>query len=155
MNGMGGHERPNRGATDRWLTPLWVVQSLGDFDLDPCGESFHPTAKTIYTEKGLDRGWFGRVWMNPPYSEVGVWLGRLVEHGKGIALVFARTETKWAQEIMPKADSVFFPRGRFKFTNPERESNGNAGAPSMFLVFGEKPEWKIPGISFLKGRQVY
>jgi hypothetical protein len=44
---IGKHERPNKGATDIWLTPLEIIDALGPFDLDPCGEQFHKTAKTI------------------------------------------------------------------------------------------------------------
>ena len=135
------HEKPNKGETDRWLTPLDLISPLGDFDLDPCGESFHNTAKTIYTEGGLDKEWFGRVWLNPPYSEVEKWLDRLVEHGNGIALVFARMDVKWAQKILPQVTSVFFPKGRLYFLTKELKTKGNAGAPSMFISFGEVPDW--------------
>ena len=128
MAGIGGHERPNRGETDVWLTPLEIVRSLGKFDLDPCAFPGHQTAETLYTENGLEREWFGRIWLNPPYSEVGVWLRRLVQHGNGVALVFARTDTAWAQEIIPKASQVFFLRGRIKFINPSR-----TGATGNFL----------------------
>lgn len=143
--GIGNHELPNKGKTDVWLTPLSLIHSLGEFDLDPCGESHHATANTIYTERGLEQPWFGRVWLNPPYSEVGTWLDRLVFHGKGVALVFARTETKWAQRILPKASAVFFPAGRIYFHRHDLSIAGNAGAPSMFLAFGEKPKWPFKG----------
>lgn len=144
------HERPNKGATDVWLTPLAVINALGPFDLDPCGEEYWPTAWDIFTENGLDREWHGRVWLNPPYSEVGAWLDKLANHGRGIALVHARTDTKWAQKAMSEAESVFFPLGRFKFFHRGGiPSSGNAGAPSMFLSYGEKPEWPFNGF---KGR---
>lgn len=143
--GVCSHERPNKGLTDVWLTPLNIIQALGPFDLDPCGEVHWPTAKTIYTEQGLELEWFGRVWLNPPYSEVEKWLLRLADHGRGIALVFARTETKWAQKIMSQATSVYFPAGRLKFHKKDGTLKGNAGAPSMFLAFGERPKWGFPG----------
>lgn len=142
---IGKHEVPNKGKTDIWLTPLKIIEALGAFDLDPCGESHWPTAKTIYTENGLEKEWFGRVWLNPPYSEVGIWLDKLAKHGNGIALVFARTETKWAQRILPLADSVFFIKGRIKFHQVDGSLKGNAGAPSMFLSFGEKFIWPFNG----------
>ena len=138
---IGKHEKPNKGETDTWLTPLDLIRPLGVFDLDPCGESFHKTAKTIYTEGGLNKDWFGRVWLNPPYSEVEKWLDRLVEHGSGIALVFARMDVKWAHKILPQATSVFFPKGRLYFLTKELKIKGNAGAPSMFISFGEVPDW--------------
>lgn len=142
---IGGHERPIKGVTDVWLTPLSVIESLGTFDLDPCGEAHWPTANKVYTERGLSQNWYGRVWLNPPYSEVEIWLDRLANHGRGVALVFARTETKWAQKILPRASSVFFPSGRLKFHRRDGSIAGNAGAPSMFLAFGERPSWPFPG----------
>lgn len=145
------HENSGRGKTDIWLTPLEIVSSLGIFDLDPCGESFHKTAVTVYTDKGLEKEWFGRVWLNPPYSQVELWLDKLVSHGRGIALVAARTDTKWAQKIIPKADSVFFPKGRIRFLTHELIQKQAPTFPNMFLSFGEVPEWQkfLKGISFV------
>ena len=139
------HEKPNKGNTDIWLTPLHLINALGEFDLDPCGELNHNTAKYIFNDKGLEKEWFGRVWLNPPYSEVEKWLNKLEKHGNGIALVFARLDTKWAQKIIPKSSSVFFPKGRLKFLNYEKKIIGSAGAPSMFLSFGEIPNWNNLG----------
>ncbi len=138
---IGKHEKPNKGLTDRWLTPLNLISPLGKFDLDPCGEVFHKTADNIYTEEGLHKDWHGRVWLNPPYSEVESWLIKLARHGNGVALVFARMDVKWAHKIIPLTSSVFFPKGRLYFLTPELQRKGNAGAPSMFLSFGDIPDW--------------
>jgi hypothetical protein len=139
------HEKPNKGATDVWLTPLEIVDSLGFFDLDPCGESFYNTAKKIYTENGLVNSWFGRIWLNPPYSEVGIWLDRLYDqtnHGcSGVALVFNRSDTKWFQKHIALCTSAFLPAGRIKFLTKNLDVKGNAGAPSIFLSYGETPNW--------------
>lgn len=142
---IGKHEKPNKGETDIWLTPLNIINSLGPFDLDPCGEMHHKTASNIYTKDGLQMPWFGRVWCNPPYSEVEKWLDKCVEHNNAIALVFARMEVKWAQKIIPLSSSVFFPKGRLFFLTRELKKKGNAGAPSMFLSFGAIPNWKSLG----------
>lgn len=142
---IGKHEKPNKGESDVWLTPLDRIAPLGVFDLDPCGESFHSTAKNIYTKHGLHKEWFGRVWLNPPYSEVEKWLDRMVEHGSGVALVFARMDTRWAQKILPQATQVFFPKGRLYFLTKELKIKGNAGAPSMYISFGESPCWEKLG----------
>lgn len=150
--GMGDHEKPNKGATDNWLTPIEIVRALGPFNLDPCGQTNHRTAHRILTEKsrrGPDdwKKWEGRVWLNPPYSEVGEWLEALRLHarknkGSGIALVFARVDTKWAQFYMNQADSVFFLKGRIRFLDTNKvPGKWTGGAPSMFLAFGEKPDW--------------
>jgi hypothetical protein len=146
---MNRHERPNKGDTDVWLTPLNIIHALGEFDLDPCGEIYHKTAKTIYTENGLKQKWFGRVWLNPPYSNVFRWLLKMLFHNHGIALVFARMDTEWCQQILPHCSSIFFPKGRIKFLTPELKTKGTAGAASMFLSFGEIPDWNKLGAGLI------
>ena len=34
--GIGSHTKPNQGDTNTWLTPEYIIQALGPFDLDPC-----------------------------------------------------------------------------------------------------------------------
>ena len=101
------------------LTPLSLIYKLGSFDLDPCGLSFHKTAKHIYQlpVDGLKEDWFGRVWLNPPYSNPKEFIKRLSEHGNGIALVLNSTDTEWFQEYgLKKANGMFLLKGRPKFT---------------------------------------
>ena len=64
-----GGENQNMGSTQqevRWLTPKPLVESLGTFDLDPCGAPGHNLANRTYLlengEDGLELPWFGRVW---------------------------------------------------------------------------------------------
>src|SRR5690606_6963873 len=64
--------KPPSQRNDRWLTPLSVIESLGEFDLDPCGAPGHQTARRVYLledgDDGMSDPWFGRVWLNPPYG---------------------------------------------------------------------------------------
>lgn len=152
------HEPQNhQGATNVWLTPKEIIDTLGPFDLDPCAAS-EPrpwtTAAAHYVEKenGLTKPWVGLVWCNPPYGkETGAWLKRLSEHGEGIALVFARTETKWFQSVAKSSTLLFFPTGRLSFCRPDgTATNSNAGAPSVFLGFGNQAKARLLG-SGLKG----
>lgn len=87
-----------RMKNDEWLTPPEILAKLGTFDLDPCAPECRPwdTAAKHYSkpQDGLQQPWTGRVWLNPPFGRQAVqWLRKLVEHGNGIALVPARTET--------------------------------------------------------------
>jgi hypothetical protein len=141
---MGGHHSADAG-THTWLTPLWLLQALGAFDLDPCAApSPRPwdTARTHYTaphQDGFRLDWFGRVWLNPPYGdEAGRWLNRLGRHGRGTALIFARTETEaFAEHVFGKADALLFLRGRLFFHYPDgRQAPHNAGAPSVLCAYG-------------------
>lgn len=129
----------HKGKTDVWLTPLTLLQSLGVFDLDPCGYKGHNTARRliILPKDGLTEDWEGRVWLNPPYGiHTKEWLKRLNAHGNGIALVFARLETRW---IQPFIQNGFFQiEGRISFLNEHFKREKNAGAPSMLIPFGRK-----------------
>jgi hypothetical protein len=142
MKGMGSHQA-TQGATDTWLTPREIVEALGPFDLDPCAAPNPrpwPTAARHITlpENGLVAAWDGLVWLNPPYSEAGIWLERLAAHGQGIALVFARTETKaWQDTIFPRARSVLFLRRRVRFCAVDGSPGKfTGGAPSALVAFG-------------------
>lgn len=129
---------------DEWLTPPDIIDILGEFDLDPCSPINRPwsTAKHHYTvtDNGLRQDWFGRVWLNPPFgSEAVKWLRRLAEHGNGIALIPARTETNMFYEcIWNCADAVLFMRGRphFHYVTGER-ARFNSGAPICLVAYGK------------------
>jgi len=129
---------------DEWLTPPNIPRALGQFDLDPAAPVNRPwdTARQHYTiiDDGLKKPWFGRVWMNPPYGrETGIWLEKLRKHGNGIALIFARTETRmFFKCIWPGADAILFLRGRLAFYHVDGTVGGHAGAPSCLVAFGRK-----------------
>jgi hypothetical protein len=131
--------------SDVWLTPPAILKALGPFDLDPCAPLDRPwdMARHHFTakENGLSRRWEGRVWMNPPYgAETSKWLRRLVEHGNGIALIFARTETQdWVRHVWGSAAGVLFIAGRLHFHYPDgRRAEANSGAPSALIAYGQE-----------------
>ena len=141
--GMGNHQSA-RMMKDEWLTPPEILAALGDFDLDPCAPVQRPwdTAAKHYTilDDGLRHEWQGRVWLNPPYGrETERWLARLAHHGDGVALIFARTETRmFFNQVWPKADAVLFLEGRLHFHHVDgRRAAANAGAPSVLVAYGE------------------
>lgn len=142
-NGMGSHQSAKAVKTE-WLTPPWVLEKLIEFDLDPCAPVNRPwdMAKNHYTvlDNGLQKEWFGRVWLNPPYDNAGQWLSRLHEHGNGIALIFARTETEvFFSEVWNKADAILFIKNRLFFHHVTGErAKSNGGAPSVLIAYGKE-----------------
>lgn len=142
--GIGSHQSANM-KNDEWLTPPHILKSLGEFDLDPCSPVNRPwnTANKHYTieDNGLSKEWSGRVWCNPPYGlEAAIWLDKLAKHGNGIALIFARTETKmFFDQVWNKADSLLFIEGRlfFHYVTGEK-AKANSGAPSVLVAYGSK-----------------
>lgn len=124
---------------DEWYTPKWLIEALGTFDLDPAApRRGHWTATRCYTEEddGLALPWYGRVFLNPPYSNPSPWVEKLVEHRNAIALYFARTDTKWMQRALDKADAVFLLKGRVRFVDMDGNQFQSAPAPSLLLAFG-------------------
>jgi hypothetical protein len=128
---------------EEWLTPPEIIKSLGTFDLDPCAPIGRPwdTALRHYTleNDGLNFNWPGRIWLNPPYGkETFKWINRLAEHGNGIALIFARTETVgFHEEIWNKADAIFFFKGRLHFYYIDGRKGDAANAPSCLVAYGK------------------
>lgn len=145
--GMGGGMNAVEKRSPEWYTPPHVFDALGlDFDLDPCapegGVPWIPALRSCsLADDGLSQPWEGRVWLNPPYGNAAPrWVGRLIEHGDGIALVFARTDPAWGQYALRCADAVCFIAGRLRFRSGlERNGPGhNAPASSMLLAYGRE-----------------
>jgi ParB family chromosome partitioning protein len=127
--------------TDDWLTPKYILDALGKFDLDPCAPLDQPwaTARNHLTVKddGLKKAWAGRVWLNPPYGEqAAVWLEKMAQHRNGIALVYARTETQmFFDHVWAKANGILFLKGRLSFCRPDGTTAPGAVAPSVLVSY--------------------
>jgi hypothetical protein len=141
--GIGSHQS-HRMLNDEWLTPPKIIRALGEFDLDPYAPVVRPwdMARRHYTvqDNGLLMPWEGRVWCNPPYGkETGWWLNKLAEHGNGIALIFARTETEmFFEHVWAKAHAILFIQGRLYFHYVDgRRADSNSGGPSALVAYGK------------------
>ena len=129
-----------------WYTPPWIFERLGlSFDLDPCqplgGIHWIPAAHHYTIEDdGLTSYWYGLVWCNPPYGKyTSAWLKKCNEHRNGIALVFARTDTKWFHDYVAKSDAILFLSGRIKFVDGlQVAGSSGAGAGSMLIAWGDE-----------------
>lgn len=90
----------------------------------------------------LDMSWFdinGYLWLNPPYGRnIGKWVKKCYyEAQKGakiVALLPARTDTKWFHNYIYKQFETRFLRGRLKFLLNGEEQN-SAPFPSMIVIF--------------------
>lgn len=147
-------QRGQDGETNVWLTPRWVLEAVGPFDLDPCGHRGWDTAgKHFYeSDDGLAHKWSGMVWCNPPYgTHTARWVGKWAEHGNGFLLTANRSDSGWWQAAARAADAIWFPRGRIQFMRGDLEKgNGPAFASSLFAI-GDEAKARIfeiehPGI---------
>ena len=85
---LGSHQT-SIGKTQVHITPRWIIEVLGPFDLDPAAADPRPwdCAAVNYTERddGLRQPWFGRPFLNPPFDRYVVphWIRKLARHGCG------------------------------------------------------------------------
>lgn len=125
-----------------------VIECMGNIDLDPCSNSktepnvpadFHYTVE----DDGLSQVWQGRVYMNPPYGrEISKWVEKLcAEYEAGnvteaIALVPARTDTDWFDQLIDGYKVHCFVHGRLQFIG----NDGNAPFPSAVVYLGDNAD---------------
>lgn len=147
-----------------WETPdelLELVGMVGAISLDPCTTFENPTRARAFIcpstpdesphvvagggqgerGNGLETPWDvnGLVFVNPPYGrELPRWTAKIrMEAASGaeiIALVPARTDTKWWHRHLSKADAICFWAGRLKFRGAEY----GAPFPSAIVYFGDR-----------------
>ncbi len=134
--------------TNDWQTPPSFIEALGPFDLDPCASEVQhfPCASINAFQSsfgsGLMMDWrpYRSVWLNPPYDrfEISKWMTKLADHGNGIALVYARTDTAWFQDqVLARAYALYFIRLRVKFIKAETgRISGKSSAPCVLVAYG-------------------
>lgn len=90
-------------------------------------------------DNGFYADWLGRVWLNPPFGRKAYWwLEKLAQHGDGIALIPARTETEmFYKTVWGRAHAICFVKGRphFHYPNGDR-AKFNSGAPIALVAYG-------------------
>ena len=132
------------------MTPRWIIDALGPFDLDPCAADPRPwdcaEVNLSEADDGLRQAWAGRTWLNPPFDRyrVGKWIGRLAEHGRGTALLHARTETEWFRICWQRSTAILFMAKRLIFAKSDGTpcttrsgERANSGAPPVLVAFGD------------------
>lgn len=141
---------------NEWYTPARYVdmarEVMGAIDTDPAS---NPTAQrtvratTYYTAEtnGLDKEWYGKVWMNPPYSnpEVQQFAAKVIaEYQSGrvteaIVLTNNSADTGWHRAMQDACTRYCTTTGRIRFESPTRQGNSPAMGQSFFY-FGANPE---------------
>lgn len=148
---------PNRLAplfssnSDEWESPQHIVDEwarvVGPFTLDVAATAKNAKAPRFFTrdDDGLKQDWLicaagGVAWMNPPYSEVRVWVTKAIEESaRGLTLVAllpSRTDTRWFHALWAERDrcAVVFLPGRLRFG----DAKNSAPFPSLVAVM--RPE---------------
>lgn len=139
---------PSRNITgDDYYTPPEIMAvahaTLGEIDLDPAShvhcnwKVVH--AKQFYTES--DRGelkpWYGRVWLNPPFSKWSIFVEKTLNELPSLEaiMLLAATRTMTAQYFAPlleRVDAIGIITGRFAFWGV---TNASAPPDGHFLMY--------------------
>ena len=136
-----GHELIDHGTSDDYYTPPFIFQALGvRFDLDvsapPGGLPWVPATKSLsIIDDGLTTDWFGRVWCNPPYSNVTPWAKKLIAHDNGIALL-QMAKSAWFNLVWAKASGALVLAPNIKFVKSDG-SSASISMPVVLFAFNE------------------
>ena len=143
MNGQLFPVEQSERTSDDYLTPRWVFDTLGlTFDLDVASPPWetHVPAKRKFTkaDDGLGQPWEGRVWMNPPYSDVTPWVRRFIGHQEGIGL-FPMAKSRWVNTIWSSDAALVISQdgGEMLFDRPDSKPL-RIWFPVFFAAFGDE-----------------
>jgi len=126
-----------------WETPQEFFDKLDeefDFRLDVCASEENRKCDKYYSKEqdALKQNWSNDElywkWMNPPYGrEIGQWIKKANEERNVVALLPARTDTRWFWDYIYNKSNVEirFIKGRLKFGG----SKNSAPFPSMIIIF--------------------
>jgi phage N-6-adenine-methyltransferase len=118
--------------SDVRATPQKIFDDLNAefrFDLDPCATPENAKCDLFYTpdQDGLRNAWNGRVFCNPPYSEIRKWMVKGHEEttlGTAELVVFlvpSRTGTDWWHDYAQHHE-IRWLRGRIQFNDCGRNA---------------------------------
>ena len=143
------HQRKSKIVTekDSWETPQWLFDLLDqEFHFQVDAAATKENAKLPAYFEDLDavptlkfdwycKGAWERFFLNPPYSQIAVFMKKAYEESqKGaivVCLIPARTDTKYWHDYVMKAQEIRFIKGRLKFG----DSKTGAPSPSVVVIF--------------------
>lgn len=146
-----GDQRFTTRETDVWCRSKAAVDEW-DLDVAACDESHLASKFFKKADDGLTKQWRGRVWCNPPFSDIGPWVQKAWDSSlycEAIAMLLpaSRTEQRWWQDLVePFRDgrnrrpnghvslATHFLPGRTRFGHPGNPEGVGVGSPPFGCV---------------------
>jgi len=129
--------------SDNWRTPPEILYELDqefNFDFDPC-----PYPKPDWN--GLEIEWGSCNFVNPPYSETGLWVKKAIEeYKKGkkvIMLLRLDASTNWFRSLISIAEIRLFD-DRLHFKNIHDFQSRSDHASILVVMNGSKKRINLP-----------
>ena len=135
----------DRRTTDETFDECRNLAGVDWFDLDPAANAESTRGVTFYdlAADGLAQPWVGRVWVNPPYSNVRPWVEKAADSSHDcpvIAMLLPanRTEQQWWQELIEEPRrrgvlEVYFLARRRRFDRPGWDKPAKGDRPPFGL----------------------
>lgn len=130
---------------DNWETPqhfydLWGAKYKCNLDVAASSENTKCVDYFDIERNGLLCDWDGRVWCNPPYSNLKAWTARAYRQRNNceiiICLLPAKTDTQWFHSFVYRKAALFFIKGRIAFElNHTVGGCGRTPFPSMIAIY--------------------
>lgn len=146
-----GDQRFTTSETDLWCRQRAKVDAW-DLDVAACDEAHLAERYFTKADDGLMQPWKGRVWCNPPFSDIGPWVDKAWhEFNEARAITIAmllpasRTEQPWWQsgveayrdgraELLGSTFTTHFLPGRTRFGHPGNPQGIGVGSPPFGCV---------------------
>lgn len=121
------HHQPIVNENDLWETPPLVLADIMKKyyihpKLDVCATIQNTKCEKYFTsqDNALEQEWDEDFFMNPPYSEITLWMKKAWEQHKkynvnALILVFAKTGVNWWHNFVEDKAEIHFQRGRIRF----------------------------------------
>lgn len=135
-----------------YYTPPKIIEAatevLGRIDLDPssCEDANKIVqAATIFTknDNGLLLNWYGKIWMNPPFSRKDnkLWVPKLIKEYKignvteAICITYASTSEQWFLPLHDFVQCYLYKRVKFITSEGQKDSPTKG---CVLTYFGKK-----------------
>lgn len=134
---------------DSWVTPKWIADAVGPWDLDPATNvrTHIKAEREFMLERGQDGlalarmvGRNTRVWCNPPFSRgMVIQFVRAYRHTNFCFLLRLDFSTEWFSELFPHIGLILIPRNqRIQFDAPPGAKASSTPFPHGLLY--HRPE---------------
>ena len=136
-----------------YYTPIEFVNAarevMGNIDLDPASsEKANKLIKAtkFYNADGLNKPWFGNIWMNHPFSRINnkLWVKHLVDwyeadpRHQACCITFAATSETWFRPLL--AYPQCFIHGRTNYYLPDGTKKKGVTKGSVITYLGDNVE---------------
>ena len=118
--------------------------------LDVCATRRNKKCALFFSKDSLSKQWNRSFYMNPPYGKgiIDKWIKYAYEqHVKhnvtAMALIFAKTETKWWHKYIQDVAEVYFIKGRVHFQLNGKDVQNSAPYGSAWVIWRKNKNIRI------------